>query len=79
MRGRKLSARQFGVGTKVVRQMPAWRADLAQERSHLVRVGDQLAVQVARIPVKEHATDVEHDSLDARMRHEAKSNTRSSS
>jgi len=78
MRGREFPARLLGIGTKVMRQMPARRADPAQEHSHLVRIGDQLAVQMARIPVKQHAADVEDDSLDVRMRHGGEGNTGSS-
>jgi hypothetical protein len=45
--------------------VPLERADLGEEALPLGLVGDQVPVQVARVPVEQDPTDVEDDGLQA--------------
>src|SRR5215472_8080585 len=49
--------------------MPLLRADPAQEIVELVLIEDELPVQMTRIPVDQHAAEVEYDSRDLRVGH----------
>ena len=53
---------RFGEGTAgVLPLVPLARANLREELLHRGFVGEKLAIQVARVPVEQHAAQVEHD------------------
>ena len=61
---REPPARLLDRDPEVIAVVPLERADLRQEVLHLRLVGEQLPVQVAGIPVQQHAADVKHDGVD---------------
>src|SRR6202012_4896121 len=64
VRGGELRTRLGDVHAQVVRAMPVTGADRGEKLLHLARVGEQLPVHIPRIPVEQHATQVERDGLD---------------
>jgi hypothetical protein len=54
-----MNASCSGARAPVVRLVPFERADPREEVLHLLFVVEELAVEVARVPVDEHAPDVE--------------------
>jgi hypothetical protein len=63
MLGGEASAGLLNVDAQVMRAMPVNGADRGEEAGHLVRVIEQLPVQVPRIPVQQDPANVEHDRV----------------
>src|SRR5262249_25578873 len=60
-----------GLGTLssgILRLMPGCRANLGKEALHLRLIRDELAVEVAAVPLPQHVADIEDDGGDG---HEA--------
>jgi len=57
------TTRRFGtVAAVILHRVPFPRGHLGQESLHLGGVGDQLAVEVAGVPIDQHAAEIEdHD------------------
>ena len=60
---------------RVLVRVPFGRGDLGQERLHLVRVVEELPVQVARIPVDKDAPEIEDHCGRAHRRNGAHSSS----
>ena len=62
MQGLQATCRLGRIAAVILHHVPLPRGHLGQEPLHLGRVGDELAVEVARVPVDQHAAEVEdHD------------------